>query len=48
MLHRVRELLIRQRTMLINALWRHLAEFEIVTRQGVPGVSMLVGLVEDA
>lgn len=47
MLHRVRELLIRQRTMLINALRAHLAEFGIVTRQGVAGVSMLVALVED-
>ena len=47
MLHRVRELLIRQRTMLINALRGHLAEFGIVTRQGVAGVSMLVALVED-
>lgn len=47
MLHRVREILIRQRTMLINALRGHLAEFGIVTRQGVAGVSMLVALVED-
>lgn len=34
MLHRVRELLILQRTMLVNALRGHLAEFGIVTRQG--------------
>ena len=47
MLHRVRELLIRQRTMLINALRGHLAELGIVTRQGVAGVSMLIALVED-
>ncbi len=47
MLHRVREILIRQRTMLINALRGHLAEFGIVTRQGIAGVSMLVALVED-
>jgi len=47
MLHRVREILICQRTMLINALRGHLAEFGIVTRQGVAGVSMLVALVED-
>lgn len=47
MLHRVREILIRQRTMLINALRGHLAEFGIVTRQGVAGVGMLVALVED-
>ncbi|MER9217300.1 IS110 family transposase, partial [Mesorhizobium sp. M0663] len=34
MLHRVRELLIRQRTMLVNALRGHLAELGIITRQG--------------
>ena len=46
MLHRTRELLIRQRTMLINALRGHLAEFGIVTAQGRAGVSTLVALVE--
>ncbi|RWA78799.1 MAG: IS110 family transposase [Mesorhizobium sp.] len=47
MLHRVRELLIRQRTMLVNALRGHLAELGIITRQGATGLSMLVTLVED-
>lgn len=47
MLHRVRELLIRQRTMLVNALRGHLAEFGVVTRQGIVGVSTLIALVED-
>jgi transposase len=47
MLHRTRELLIRQRTMLINALRGHLAEFGIITAQGRAGVSTLVTLVED-
>ncbi len=47
MLHRTRELLIRQRTMLINALRAHLAEFGIVMRQGTAGVSTLITLVED-
>jgi transposase len=47
MLHRVRELLIRQRTMLVNALRGHLAEFGIVTRQGIAGVGMLITFVED-
>lgn len=46
-LHRARELLIRQRTMLINALRGHLAEFGIVTRVGRAGVSTLITLVED-
>ncbi len=39
MLHRARELLIRQRTMLINALRGHLAEFGIIMREGNAGVS---------
>lgn len=47
MLHRVRELMIRQRTMLVNALRGHLAEFGVVTRQGIAGVGMLIALVED-
>ena len=47
MLHRVRELLIRQRTMLVNALRGHLAEFGIATRQGFAGVGTLIALVED-
>ncbi|MDE2110037.1 MAG: IS110 family transposase [Alphaproteobacteria bacterium] len=46
-LHRTRELLIRQRTMLINALRAHLAEFGIVMAQGRAGVATLVTLVED-
>jgi transposase len=47
MLHRVRELLVRQRKMLINALRAHLAELGIVMRQGSAGVSTLIGLIED-
>jgi transposase len=46
-LHRTRELLIRQRTMLINALRGHLAEFGLVMPQGRAGVATLVTLVED-
>ena len=34
MLHKVRDLLVRQRTMLINALRGHLAEFGVVTARG--------------
>lgn len=47
MLHRVRELLIRQRTMLASALRGHLAEFGIVTRRGIAGVGMLIAMAED-
>jgi transposase len=34
MMHRVRQLLVRQRTMVANAIRGHLAEFGIVVRQG--------------
>lgn len=47
MLHRVRELLIRQRTMLVNALRGHLAEFGVVTRQRIVIVGTLIAFVED-
>ena len=39
MLHKTRDLLVRQRTMLINALRGHLAEYGIVTSLGAGGVS---------
>jgi len=42
MLHRARALLIRQRTMLANALRSHLAEFGIVVAQGVGRVASLI------
>jgi transposase len=41
MLHRARSLLVRQRTMLINALRAHLAEFGIVAPQGLRHVEIL-------
>lgn len=41
MLHKARELLIRQRTMLTNALRAHLAELGIVATQGVEGLDWL-------
>jgi transposase len=48
MLHRVRELLVRQRTMVINALRGHCAEFGIVVAQGAPKVEELIAIIEDA
>jgi transposase len=42
MLHRTRALLIRQRTMLANALRSHLAEFGIIVAQGVGRVVSLI------
>jgi transposase len=46
-MHRARELLIRQRTMLVNALRAHLAEFGIVGAQGIHRVCDLVAIVGD-
>lgn len=47
MLHRARELLVRQRTMLINALRGHCGEFGIVVAQGASRVSELIEMIED-
>ncbi len=43
-LHRVRDLLLRQRTMLINALRGHLAEFGVVAPQGPRQVAQLAAV----
>jgi transposase len=47
MVFRVRELLIRQRTQVINALRGHLAEFGQVVPQGASNASKLVAIVDD-
>lgn len=47
MLHRSRELLVRQHTMLVNALRAHLAEFGIVMKQGKAGAAAVASLVQD-
>ncbi|ANY82111.1 transposase (plasmid) [Microvirga ossetica] len=47
MLHRMRALLIRQRTMLVNALRGHLAEFGIIVAQGINRVRELIKLMTD-
>ncbi|NGM24422.1 IS110 family transposase [Roseomonas stagni] len=47
-LHRTRDLLVRQRTMLVNSLRGHLAEFGIVARQGTGGMGELLGILRDA
>lgn len=47
MLHRARELLVRQKTMLLNALRGHCAEFGIVVAQGAFRVSELVAIIAD-
>jgi transposase len=48
MLHRTRELLVRQRTMLVNALRGHLAEFGIVVAQGIANVVKLRAVLAEA
>ena len=48
MLHKVRELLVRQRTMLISALRGHLAEFGIVASRGPGGVTAVITALHEA
>ena len=45
MLHRARDLLMRQRTQLINALRAHLAEFGFTAAQGREGIKELLAIV---
>src|SRR6187431_1164022 len=45
MLHRARDLLIRQRTQLVNALRAHLAELGIAAAQGREGIKELLAIV---
>jgi transposase len=46
-LHRARELLVKQRTMLINALRGHLAEFGVIAARGPEGADSLCAIVAD-
>jgi transposase len=47
MMHRARNLLVRQRTMAVNALRAHLAEFGVVAPQGLRHVECLVAAIEE-
>src|SRR6201993_1529364 len=47
MQHRTRDLLMRQRTQLINALRAHLAELGLVAAQGNAGVNELLAIIAD-
>jgi transposase len=47
MLHRTRDLLVRQRTQLINAMRAHLAELGLVAAQGRESLQTLIGVVKD-
>lgn len=46
-LHRARELLVRQKTMLLNALRGHCGEFGLIVAQGASRVSELIVVIED-
>lgn len=46
-LHKSRDLLVKQRTMLINALRCHLAEFGVVAVQKRTGLAQLIAIVTD-
>ena len=47
LLHRGREQLVRQRTMLVNGLRAHLAEFGMVAAQGLRNVGELIAIIRD-
>ena len=47
MQHRARDLLMRQRTQLINALRAHMAKLGIAAPQGREGISELLDIIED-
>src|ERR1700744_1057282 len=47
LMHRARDLLIRQRTMLVNALRGHMAEFGLIEAQGLHKVAKLIAIVMD-
>ena len=48
MLHKTRDLLVRQRTMLVNGLRGHLAEFGIIAAKGFCGVKTIVEALHGA
>jgi transposase len=47
MLHRTRDLLVRQRTQLINAMRAHLAEFGLIAAQGRDGLTTLIAIMRN-
>jgi transposase len=46
-LHRSRDLLVRQRTMLSNAIRGHMAEFGVIAKQGMAGTLLLAEIIGD-
>ncbi len=47
LIHHSRDLLVRQRTMLCNALRSHMSEFGIIVPQGIAKVQLLIQIIED-
>lgn len=47
MLHRTRDLLVRQRTMLTNAFRGHLSEFGIIAATGMENIAKLIAIVKE-
>jgi transposase len=47
MVHRTRELLVRQRTMAVNAMRAHITELGLVAPVGVPQVKKLLAIIAD-
>lgn len=47
MLHRIREILVKQRTMLINAVRGHCSELGFIASQGAARVNDLIAIIED-
>ncbi len=47
MVHRTRQLLVRQRTMVVNAIRAHMAEFGVVARVGLPQVEELLEVIAE-
>jgi transposase len=48
MLHKARDLLVRQQTMLINAIRGHMAEFGMVAPQGSAKIKELIAVIKDS
>jgi transposase len=46
-IHKTRDLLVRQRAILVNALRSHLAEFGIVVAKGIGNAAALTAIVRD-
>ena len=47
MLHRARDLLVRQQTMTVNAIRAHLAEFGIIAAQGIQNMAKVIAIITD-